>query len=495
MRNPRKTNRQRYFTVLLTVLLMVSLTLTAVAADIPYKGYSYDEWDVAFPSQIGYLPVQVYYGDVDNKIVFSKPEDICVAENGDLYVLDSGNNRVVVLDRNYHLVKVLDTFINTDGSPYTLFSPTGIYMRGGDLYIADYENMTVVISDTNGNIRRLLQKPANGTFPQESEFRPQKVLCDSNGNVYVLVLGIYQGAVVFNAQGEFTGFYGNNTVQITARLLMDRFWKSIMNTDQQEQMSNYVPVQFTGFDISANDFMYTCTGVNVGVESELACVNPSGSNLWANAVTTGDLEIGYHKVHAYRTVFVDVAVAQDDFVFALDSTRGRIFMYDTEGNMIFAFGGKGSQKGTFTLPSAVETRDDEVLVLDKSKASLTVFRPTTYGQTVREALSLYIEGDYDGSKQLWEQVLVEDGNMYTAYIGIGKALLYDGQYKEAIEYFRRGRAYEYESRAFSEYRTQLLREAFPYLISGLCALVVIVAVCWYLLRRRQKKERGRNNHA
>lgn len=494
MRIPKKASSFRCITVFVTMLLTVSMVLTAAASDIPYKGYSYDEWGVAFPSQIGYLPEQVYYGDTEQKIVFNKPEDICVAENGDLYVLDSGNNRVVVLDRNYQLVKILDTFINTDGSPYTLFSPTGLYIRGDELYIADYENMTVVISDTDGKIRRLLRKPESGTFPQESEFRPQKVLCDSNGNVYVLVLGVYQGAATFNAQGEFAGFYGSNTVQITARLLMDRFWKSIMNTDQQEQMSNYVPVQFTGFDISADDFMYTCTGINVGVESKIACVNPNGSNLWANAVTTGDLEIGYHKVHTYRTVFVDVTVAQDGFVFALDSTRGRIFMYDTEGNMIFTFGGKGSQKGTFTLPTAVETRDDEVLVLDKSKASLTVFRPTTYGQTVREALSLYIEGEYVGSRQLWEQVLTEDGNMYTAYIGIGKALLYDGKYKEAIEYFRRGRAYEYESRAFSEYRSQILRDAFPYLLSGVCVLVVVAAVCLYLLRRRKKK-RGKNNHA
>ena len=493
MKTSRKPNGRRCFTVLLAVLLTVSFALPVVAADIPYKGYSYDEWDVAIPSQIGYLPDEVYYGDIDREIFFSAPEDMCMAENGDLYVLDSGNNRVVVLDRDYRLVKVLETFTSPDGSPYSLFSPTGIFVKGDSLYIADYENMTVVVSDTDGNIRQLLTKPENGTFPQESEFRPQKVLCDSGGNVYVLVLGVYQGAVVFNPQGEFTSFYGSNTVEITARLLMDRFWKSLLNTEQQEQMSNYVPVQFTGFDISDEDFMYTCTGVNVGVDSELACVNPSGSNLWANANTIGDLEVGYHKVHAYRTVFVDVVVAENGFVYALDSTKGRIFMYDSEGNMIFAFGGKGSQRGTFAIPSAVEAREDEVLVLDKSKSSLTVFRPTKYGKTVMQALRLYIDGDYDGSRRLWEQVLVEDGNMYTAYTGIGKALLYDGKYKEAIGYFRRGRAYEYESKAFTEYRAQMLREAFPYLISAVCLVVAIVAVCVFLVRRRKKERRGQSH--
>ena len=479
----------RLLTVLLALLLVGGLTLPVAAADVPYKGYNYDEWNEPIPSKAGYLPGEVYYGYKELTARLSAPEDMCVAEDGTLYVLDSGNGRVVVLDADFTLVKTIDSFANADGSTHTLFNPTGIYVRGGRIYIADYDNKTVVVSDTDGNVQMLITKPESGTFPQDSEFRPQKVLCDSQGNIYVSVLGVYQGAAVFSKDGTFTDFFGSNSVQASLTLLMDRFWKSLMNKEQKDQISNYVPVQFTGFDISAEDFLYTCTGSNAGQGSRLSRVNPNGDNLWSGLSTTGDLKVGYYKIHGYPTSFADVAVTEDEFLFALDSTKGRIFMYDAEGGMVFAFGGKGNQRGTFALPAAIDTRGETVLVLDKSKASITLLEPTDYGATVKKALSLYNDGDYDGSKALWEQVLVEDGNMFTAYVGIGKALFYSGKYQESIAYFRKGNDRENESRAFSEYRGELLRAAFPYMISGVCVLALLLGVLW-LWRRSRRNRKG-----
>lgn len=198
---------------------------------------------------------------------------------------------------------------------------------------------------------------------------------------------------------------------------------------------------------------------------------------------------------SYPSNFVDVAATDDDFLFALDSTKGRIFLYDPEGSLVFAFGGKGSQKGTFASPAAVETSGEKVLVLDSSKSSVTVFEPTAYGRTVNEALRLYTDGDYDGSRALWEAVLREDGNMFTAYVGIGKALYYSGEYKEAIPYFREGKARANESKAVGEYRSALLRAAFPYLMTGLCALLILLAVLWAVRRIRRRKKGGDGRHA
>ena len=473
--------------LLLALLPACGLMLPASAADIPYKGYTYDEWNEPIPSKAGYMPDGVYYGDRELTTRLNAPEDMCVAEDGTLYVLDSGNSRVVVLDADFTLVKTIDSFVSADGSTHTLFNPTGIYVREGRICIADYDNMTVVVSDTDGNIQMLITKPESGTFPQDSEFRPQKVLCDSQGNIYVSVLGVYQGAAVFGKDGTFTDFFGSNSVQASLALLMDRFWKSLMNNEQKNQISNYVPVQFAGFDISADDFLYTCTGSNAGEGSRLSRVNPNGTNLWSGLSTTGDLKVGYYKIHGYPTSFADVAVTEDEFLFALDSTKGRIFMYDAEGGMVFAFGGKGNQRGTFAIPSAIDTRGETVLVLDKSKASITLFAPTAYGAIVKQALCLYNDGDYDGSKALWEQVLAEDGNMFTAYVGIGKALFYSGKVQESIAYFRKGNDRENESRAFGEYRSELLRAAFPYILSSVCVLAVLWAALWLWRRSRRKK--------
>ena len=482
----------RLFAALLTLLLLSGLILPTAASDIPYKGYNYDEWNEPIPSKAGFLPGEVYYGDQEKTVTLNAPEDLCVSEDGTIYILDSGNGRVVVLDAAFKLIKTIDKFTNEDGSTHTLFNPTGIYVRNSKLYIADYDNKVVVVSDTDGKIKMMIEKPESGTFPQESEFRPQKILCDSLGNIYVSVLGVYQGAAVFDKEGNFIDFFGSNTVQTSLSLVMDRFWKSLLNNEQADQISNYVPVQFTGFDISKNDFLYTCTGSDGGLGSRLSRVNPNGDNLWSGMATTGDLKVGYYKIHGYPTSFVDVAITEDKFLFALDSTKGRIFMYDAEGNMIFAFGGKGTQRGTFALLAGIDTWEEKVLVLDKGKSSITVFEPTLYGSTVKEALSLYNEGDYDGSKEIWEKVLIEDGNMFTAYVGIGKALFYSGKYQESIEYFRKGNDRENESRAFNEYRSELFRTAFPYAISGICILAVVI-VGFLIWRKQYRKKKGRGN--
>ena len=471
---------------LLALGIICTAAGTALAEDIPYAGYTYDEWNEPIPSKTGYLPDEVVYGDRDHTVQLNAPEDMCVAEDSTLYVLDSGNNRVVVLSPAFALIRVIETFTLPDGGSYTLQNPTGIAVRDGKMWIADYDNQTVVAADTEGHIYRLIRKPESATFPQESAFHPQKVLCDSRGNLYVSVLGVYQGAAVFDKDGEFSDFFGSNSVQVTLSLLMDRFWKSLMNEDQQEQISNYVPVQFTGFDLSARDFLYTCTGANDGNGSRLSRINPNGGNLWSGISAAGDKKVGYYKIHSYPTSFVDVAVTEEEFLFALDATKGRIFLYDTEGSPVFVFGGKGTQKGTFAIPAAIDTDKDSVLVLDKARASITRFRPTDFGKTVKEALIRYYDGDYDGSRTLWEQVLTQDGNLFTAYVGIGKALFYSGEYKEAMHYFRKGCDRENESRAFGEYRAECLRAAFPALISGLCGLVLLCVVFGLIRRRRRR---------
>ncbi|MDD4297727.1 MAG: hypothetical protein PHC69_12370 [Ruminiclostridium sp.] len=476
-----------------TILIMISIPQISAAEQVPYIGYTYDKWNVAIPSTVGYLPDAVYYGDLNLEVRFRSPEDMYVSEDGRIFVLDTGNNRVVVLNSDFTLNKVIETFKMSDGTDYTLFSPKGIFVRGDLMYIADYDNMNVIVSDFEGNISLKLSKPDNPTFPQTSEFRPLKVLADSQGRIYTLVLGVYQGAAVFTSEGEFVDFFGSNTVKPTVKVLMDQFWKRIMNREQKDQLANYVPVQFTNFDITPKDFVYSCTAADISGISEICRINPTGKNLWTGD-SMGDLEVGWYKNKGYYTAFTDVAVTADDFLFSLDSTKGRIFLYDPEGNLVFIFGGKGNQKGTFSMPSAIEIIGDKVLVLDTSKNSITTFSPTEYGEMVNEALRLYIEGNYPESQEIWETVLKQDGNMYTAYIGIGKALYYSGKYKEAIYYFREGSDRINESRAFEEYRSSIIRAYFPYVMS-VVSVLFLAGTAWFTVGKIRKRRKDNKIHA
>ena len=57
----------------------------------------------------------------------------------------------------------------------------------------------------------------------------------------------------------------------------------------------------------------------------------------------------------------------------LDSKRGRVFTYDSQGNLLYIFGGRGDQKGQFNQPCALIYNGDEILVADRSRNSVQVF--------------------------------------------------------------------------------------------------------------------------
>ena len=132
--------------------------------------------------------------------------------------------------------------------------------------------------------------------------------------------------------------------------------------------------------------------------------------------------------------------------------KGRIFTYDTDGNLLYLFGGIGNRLGNFRDPVALDVIDNNFVVLDFNMSQITVFEPTEYGRLVREAVELHLTGKYDESAAKWEQVLKFNANCELAYIGMGKALLRKDDFRQAMKYFRLGNKRDYYSKAFDLYR-------------------------------------------
>lgn len=113
------------------------------------------------------------------------------------------------------------------------------------------------------------------------------------------------------------------------------------------------------------------------------------------------------------TVFSDISVDSTGLIFALDQTYGKVFIYDQNCNSLSIFGtglGQGTQEGSFVLPVAMVNHGDDVLVLDKNKNSLTVFKPTPIMAQIREATVLDQKGEYQQALPLWEDILSQDRN-------------------------------------------------------------------------------------
>ncbi len=471
---------------LILALLLSTVSVFANVQKVPYNGYVYDSWGDAIPSQVGYVPEKTYSGITLGVGAFSAPEDFFVDEETNLiYVLDSGNKRVVVLDQNFNHVQTIDRF-TLNGEPSPLNLPQSIFVADGKLYIADTENRRAIVCDMTGNILNVIDKvqPNEKNYeisPDDVDFKPRKLIVDAAGNVYILIKNVFQGAMVFNTLNEFDGYYGSTRVKVTFQVIRDYLWKEIMSQDQVENMTNYVPVEYQNFDIDANDFVYTVTQESGNADS-VRKLNPSGANILESGKTYGDLDVAYERAKAknIETLFTDIVVDKKGFSSVLDISRGRIFHYDEEMSPLFIFGNLGKQTGTFKTPVAIEVLDPEqsgsglIMVLDKDKANISTFRLTEFGQRVHDAVLLYNMGKYTEAIEPWSDVLQRDNNYEFAHVGMGKASHYAGDYKAAMDYFKAGQDHRSYSGALSEYRVEVIRSNFTWIMLALALLIALV---------------------
>lgn len=174
-------------------------------------------------------------------VPLKQPQDLFVDPvHQEVYIADTGNNRVVVLDSRMQMVREMKTFaIDADQLKLTeaqkkdqgltsaaLNAPNGLFVDGNRLvYIADRENKRVIVSDIHGKVVRILTKPERSVNFTGVDYLPTKVVADGSGFVYVLCRGMYHGALVYTPQGEFSGYFGANETEVTLSLLADNFWR------------------------------------------------------------------------------------------------------------------------------------------------------------------------------------------------------------------------------------------------------------------------------
>ena len=224
-------------------------------------------------------------------------------------------------------------------------------------------------------------------------------------------------------------------------------------------------------------------------------INFSGKNIFtapsddrkATANQFGDLQFAYEQGSRIDTAFTDLYVDDEGFVTAVDSTRGRVFQYDSATNLTFAFGGRGSARGNFVFPIAVDGRGEELFVLDQNRGTVTIFIPTPLGRAVRAALQEYNAGRYVESLALWDEVLKVSSNYDLAYVGLGKAYYQMGEYEKAMTYFEQGNDTRGRSQAFERWRSAFLNRNIIWLALGLVGFVAAVSVVCHIRRKRKRK--------
>ena len=152
----------------------------------------------------------------------------------------------------------------------------------------------------------------------------------------------------------------------------------------------------------------------------------------------------------------DVAIGEEGTWSIIDEKRQRIYTYDANGNLLFAFGDIGTMLGNLTSIEGITYQGDKMLVLDKSSASFTVFKRTKYGNTLIEAIAAENDQDFTLAIHKWTEVLKNNSNFDAAYVGIGQAMYRNKDYEGSLEYFEAAYDTENWSKSYQEIRREAM---------------------------------------
>ncbi|MBO7352644.1 MAG: gluconolactonase, partial [Lachnospiraceae bacterium] len=403
-----------------------------------------------------------------------------------VYVADTGNNRVVVLDNDLDEVLSIITTFDNNGKEDKLNAPYGVCVsEKGNIYIADSKNKRVVVLDPDHNLKQIVSDPKSESLEDGFVFTPYKVAVDYADRVYVIAQNMFEGIMVFETDGQFTGFFGTISVKIS---LWEKFWRRLATKEERANQKLFIPTEFTGIDVDPEGFIYATNITDDGIQG-VRRLNPSGQDVikkGENENLGGDLQISGTGDYYGPSQFTDVVYRDKGIYSCLDRRRGRIFTYDHEGNLLYIFGGLGTQVGTFKMPVAIEQISDRICVLDATMGAIISFRVTEYGDMINTAVGLRFDGDEKEAVALWNRVLELDENNELANTGIGKAYLSAGDYGSAMKYLKLGMNRDYYSIAYKRYRNNVLKNNISYFLTG--AVVLILAIV--LFRRYRKRRKG-----
>lgn len=424
---------------------------------------------------------------------WNEPTDIATDSDGKVYICDAAGNNVIVLDSKFRFIKSIETLKISEGSD-KLVSPQGVYVdEYKNIYIADRGNNRVIVCNIDGVVSRVITVDAKKVYLENFVFEPLKVAADKWGNTYVLAKNVYEGLLQFDSADNFIGFVGSNEVKPS---IIDILWKKIATKKQREQYTKTVPVEFDNIDIDADGFVYTVTAsISNSPESaeNVRKQTAKGSNilktseLFGNVVGDFEFPLTWDVKATVKgsSAFKDVSASQSYGFSCLDSNHGRVFVYNENSDLLFAFGGIGTVEGTFQKPVAITSYEDKIMVLDSQTKGITVFEFTDYGSSILEAQQSYIDGDYKESEKRWKAVLTQNSNLAIAYAGLAKTYIMQGEYSDAMYYAKLGNDQTTYSKAFKFYRQEQLSKYFFPLIVAVAVLAVVAVIAVYLLKKRK----------
>ncbi len=467
-----------------------------VSAAQSYQTYTYSIDGKVLYSPDAYTPQKnvnsttMNLGDLSMK----GPKDIVVDKEQNVFVADSGNNRILCLDRYYNLRYVIKDFVNDKGVADKLDNPQGLFVNEEHIYVCDYNAARIVrFNLADGSFHSIIDAPQSELFGDNSNYFPTAMAVDQYGRMFIVSKETNEGIIVMTQKGEFTGFIG---AQKSVTSVWDQIWRRFQSKEQRKNSDAVISYPYNNIDINERGFVYATiyepklvssmasaitNKDTAGTYAPCKLLNPAGDEImrrngfWPPA---GEIDFNNKYVAGGQgkpSRIVDVACGPEQTWSIVDVDRSRVYTYDYDGNLLFAFGDIGDQLGNITngAISAVAYQGDRLLLLDGSEnPKIVVYNRTEYGDVLISALRYQNERQYDKAIDTWKEILMRNSNYDAAYIGIGDSLARSGKFEESLQYYQSAYDTENYSVAYKEMRKEWMSKFF------LLIPVVIILVCF-----------------
>lgn len=447
--------------IILAVLsvLLVSLAPLQAQAAVPYKTYTIDGYGYVTETQTAYTPKSSFSKIGDFSLV--KPCDLKITEDGLVYIADAGAGVIYVSTLTGEYVKTIG-----EGE---LTEPYGVFVtENKDVYVADHSGKVVVFND-NGTVTATYEKPDHPLYGS-GDFKPIKIVVNAGGDMYIVCEGNSNGLVQLTPTegGTFLGYFGTNFASVTVLRMIQ---EAVFTDAQLAKMVSNLPSTPVNVAIDKQGLIYTVTPGEG--ETSLKKLNIAGTNLI--------------EPDAYDGMEAALTVGNHDNVYVA-SSDGYIYEYNSEGALLFVFGGRDDGRFRIGLSKKVEAiavdSQDNLYILDSDSRQVQVFEPTEFTTLLHEALNLYENGRYTESKEPLEQVLEMNSLFDYANEAMSRSYLQEENYEQALKYARVSKAFSVYSDAFWEVRNLWLRNN---LVAAAGILLAVCVAVWALKKLHRKK--------
>ena len=256
----RMTAKRKRRAAVLLALMLATVCSAALAADglSTRYTYTYDYWvDIRESPDAYRVDTVINSSSLGLDKPIKLPKGLFCAGNM-AYICDTGNNRILEINCEngaYTLSRIIDKVSGAE--PETFSNPQDIYVDGqGRMYVCDTENNRIVLMDKDANFIMSYVKPTDETFDQKISYLPTKLVVDSSGRVFALAKNVNKGLIKYESDGTFTGFIGASKVKFD---FVDYVWKLLSTKEQRAQQESFVPTEYDNVYMDRSGFIFDVT--------------------------------------------------------------------------------------------------------------------------------------------------------------------------------------------------------------------------------------------